>query len=135
MTAMAGQNADVAAIKRLAKAWHAAWNRGDAEALCSLYAQNPVLMPQGQPAVTGKKAIRSLYRSFFEAFTVKGRGKVIEIEVSGDLGYFRSSYTLTAAPKAGGDPIKGEGRSVFILKRQSDNSWKIARLIDNSARE
>jgi hypothetical protein len=39
---------------------------------------------------------------------------------------------ITATPKAGGDQIKGEGKSVFIVKRQDDNSWKIARLIDNS---
>jgi len=92
-------------------------------------------MPQGQPAVTGKDAIRSLYQSFFGEFTVKGKGTVVEIAVSGDLGYFWSNYTLTASPKAGGDQIKGEGRSVFIVKRQNDDSWKIARLIDNSTRE
>jgi ketosteroid isomerase-like protein len=89
-------------------------------------------MPQGQPAAIGKKAIRSLYQSFFKTFTVKGKGKVVEAEVSGDLGYFWSNYMITATPKAGGDQIKGEGKSVFIVKRQDDNSWKIARLIDNS---
>jgi len=59
----------------------------------------------------------------------------VEIEVSGDLGYFWSSYTLTVTPKAGGDQINNEGKSIFIIRRQDDNSWKIARLIDNSDRE
>ncbi len=132
---MTKQNKDIAAFKKLAMDWTAAWNRGDAEALLSLYARKPVLLPQGHPAVAGRKTIRSLYQSLFKEFIVKGRGKVVEIEVSGDLGYFWSSYTLTALPKAGGRKIKGKGKSIFIVKRQADNSWKIARVIDNSDRE
>lgn len=92
-------------------------------------------MPQGQPAVAGKNAIRTLYQSLFKDFTVKGEGKVVEVEVSGDLGYFWNSYMLIATPKAGGAQIKAKGKSVFIVRRQNDNSWKIARLIDNSDQE
>ena len=126
------QSEDVAAIKKLAEDWRTGWDRSDTEALLSLYTDDPVLMPQGQPAVTGKNVIRTLYQSFFKEFTVKGEGKVVEVEVSGDLGYFWNSYTLTATPKAGGEQIKAQGKSVFIVRRQNDNSWKIARLIDNS---
>lgn len=126
------QSEDVAAIKKLAEDWRTGWDRSDTEALLSLYTNDPVLMPQGQPAVTEKNAIRALYQSFIKEFTVKGEGKVVEVEVSGDLGYFWNSYTLTATPKAGGEQIKAEGKSVFIVRRQNNNSWKIARLIDNS---
>jgi uncharacterized protein (TIGR02246 family) len=132
---MSRQSKDIAAIKKLAKDWSTGWYRSDTEALLSLYTNDPILMPQGQPAVIGKKAIRSLYRSFFKTFTVKGKGRVVEVEVSGDLGYFWNNHMITAKPKAGGDQIKGEGKSVFIVKRQDDNSWKIARLIDNSDRD
>jgi uncharacterized protein (TIGR02246 family) len=132
---MTKQRDDVEAIKQLALDWNAGWDNSDTEALLSLYADDPILMPQGRPAVVGKDAIRSLYQSFFEGFTIKGKGKVEEVEVSGDLEYFWSNYTLTATPKAGGEQIKDEGKSVFIVRRQDDNSWKIARLIDNSNRE
>ncbi len=132
---MRRKNEDIIAIKKLAEAWSTVWNRGDAEALLSLYADKPLLMPQGQPAVAGRKTIRSLYQSLFKKYTIKGKGKVVEAEVSGDLGYFWSSYTLTSTPKAGGKKIRGRGKSIFIVKRQRDNSWKIARVIDNSDRE
>ena len=132
---MTRKSEDLAAIKKLAEDWSSGWDRGDTEALLSLYTSDPVLMPQGQPVVTGKDAIRSLYQSFFKDFTIKGEGKVVEVEVSGDLGYFWSSYTLTATPKTGGERIKAEGKSVFVVRRQKDNSWKIARLIDNSDQE
>lgn len=39
---------------------------------------------------------------------------------------------MTAMPRAGGEPIEDERKSVFIVKRQPDGSWKIARLIANS---
>lgn len=123
---------DIEAIKQLAEDWHAGWENSDTEVLLALYADDPILMPQGQPAVVGKEAIRSLYQSFFNEFTIKGEGKVKEIEVSGDLGYFWSYYTLTATPKTGGEKITDEGKSVFIVRHQVDGSWKIARLIDNS---
>lgn len=41
---------------------------------------------------------------------------------------------VTATPKVGGEPIEDEGKSVFIVRRQTDGSWKIARLIANSDR-
>ena len=132
---MTDQSDDIDAIRELAGSWSRGWGNSDSEALLSLFTDDPILMPQNQPAVIGKKAIRSLYDSFFAEFTLQGKGEVMEIEVSGDLGYFWSSYTLTATPKAGGDSITDDGKSVFILRRQPDHSWKIARLIDNSDRE
>lgn len=132
--AMNGLDGDMAAIRKLAADWSAGWNSSDTEALLSLYGDDPVLMPQGRPAVYGKDAICSLYRSIFQEFTVKGEGKLVEAAASGDLGYFWSSYTLTAKPISGGEEITEQGKSIFIVRRQRD-AWKIARLIDNSDRE
>lgn len=123
---------DLAAIKKIALDWNTGWDCANVEALLALYEDNPILMPQGQPAIIGKDAIRLLYQSVLKDFIIKGKGEVVEVEVSGNLGYFWSSYSLTATPKAGGDPINSKGKSLFIVKRQDDSSWKIARLIDNS---
>lgn len=132
---MGRQEKDIDAIKRLFEDWNAGWVAGDTAALLSLYADDPALMPQNQPAMVGKAAIRLLYQSVFDEFNVKGEGRLMEIEISGDWGYFWSAYRLTATPKAGGEPIEDEGKSIFIVRRQNDNSWKIARLMDNSDRE
>lgn len=129
---MTDLNPDINAIEELAKDWSAGWEKGDVEALLSLYTDDPILLPQGRPQVIGKDAIRSEYQSLFREFTIKGAGEILEIEVSGDLGYFRSRYTLTAIPKAGGEQVAGKGKSIFIVKRRKDNLWKISRLIDNS---
>ncbi len=123
---------DLAAVKKLALNWSSGWDSGDVEALLDLYADEPLLLPQGQPVVVGKNAIRSLYQSVFEGYTIKGEGELVEVEIAGDWGYFWSRYSITATAKANGNTTTSQGKSLFIVKRQGDNSWKITRLIDNS---
>lgn len=123
---------DIRAIAQLAADWRTGWLSGDTDLLLSLYAENPVLMPQDQPAVFGKDAIRSLYEPLLREFTLQSESALKEVEASGDLGWFWSSYTLTVTPKGGGESFKAKGKSLFIVKRGSGGAWKIARLIDNS---
>jgi uncharacterized protein (TIGR02246 family) len=129
------QNDDLVVINKIASDWRAGWDNGDTDALLSLYAENPVLMPQGQPAIFEKEIIRSMYNSVFKDYTIKGEGEVVKVETSGNLGYFWNTYTLTATPKAGGEPTTSKGKSLFIVKRQDDNVWKIICLMDNSDEE
>lgn len=128
---MGDRNEDINAIRQLAADWRTSWLAGDADALILLYAEDPVLMPQDQPAVFGRKAIRSLYQSILKDYQIRSEGRLMDVEASGDWGYFWSTYTLTATPKSGGQPLKSSGKSVFIVKRQPDGAWKITRLIDN----
>lgn len=130
---MTDQSSDVNAIRQLAEEWRSGWLAGDTDALLALYADDPVLMPWGQPTVFGKDAIRPLYQSVFKEYTIKSQTRVMDVEASGDLGYFWSTYKLTATPKAGGESFEEEGKSVFIVKRER-GAWKIARLMDNSDR-
>ena len=129
---MTRRDEDIDAIKRLAEDWRSGWLAGDAELLLSLWAEEPVLMPQDQPAVFGKDAIRSLYQIVLNEYDFKSEGSLKEVEASGDWGYFWSTYALTATPKAGGEPITSAGKSVFIVRRQAGGAWKIARLMDNN---
>ena len=123
---------DAVAIERITKDWSTAWHAGDWAGVVALYTDDAVLMPENQPAVIGKEAIRSLYRSVFNEFTFTGSGATQEVEVAGDWGFFRSTYTMVATPKAGGEPIEDVGKWLVIVRRQPDGSWKIARLIANS---
>lgn len=127
-----GESADVSAIKELATQWRTGWLAGDADALVALYADRPVLMPQGRPPIHGKGAIRALYRDVLAQLRIESRGTLRDVEASGDWGYFWSTYSLRATPKSGGEPIRSKGKSVFIVRRQRDGAWKIARLIDNA---
>ncbi len=129
---MNGRSEDIQAVKQLAADWRFGWLTGDADLLLSLYDEDPVVLPQDQPALIGKDAIRSMYQSLLKDYAFKSESKLVEMEVSGDWGYLWSAYTLTATPKAGGEPVKVAGKSVFIVKRQPGGGWKIRRLMDNS---
>lgn len=129
---MTKRDNDIRAIRQLAADWLSGWLAGDADALLALYGDEPVLMPQDQPAIFGTEAIRSIYQSVLKEYDFQSESTVMEIEASGAWGYIWSTYKLTATPKAGGEPIKSAGKSVFIVKRDSRGAWKIARLIDNS---
>jgi uncharacterized protein (TIGR02246 family) len=78
---MTRQNEDETAVRKLATEWSDGWISGDTEAILSLYTGDPILMPQDQPAVIGKNAIRELYEVVLKDFTVEGDGKVMEIGV------------------------------------------------------
>lgn len=126
------QNEDLEAIRQLAETWRTGWLTGNANSLLSLFVGEPVLLPQDQVAVTGKEAIRLLYEAVLNEFDFRSESAVKEVVVSGDLGYFWSTYVLTATPKAGGEPVKIAGKSLFIVRREPEGVWKIARLMDNS---
>lgn len=129
---MTTKNEDIEAIKQLAEDWRSGWLAGDADALLSLYADDPVVIPQDHPVVIGKDAIRPLYEAVLKEMHFQSEWTIEEVVVSGDLGYFRSAYTLTATPKAGGEPINGTGKSIYIVKREPGGAWKIGRLMDNA---
>jgi uncharacterized protein (TIGR02246 family) len=123
---------DLDALRQVATEWRSAWLAGDTDAIMALYADEAVLMPQDQPPVVGREAIRSLYDAVLPRFDFRSHTTVMEVDAAGDLGYIWSSYALTATPKAGGRPVKSAGKSVFIVRRQAGGAWKITRLIDNS---
>lgn len=126
---------DESAIRALAEEWHAGWMKSDAQALVALYSDEPVLLPQNQPAIRGRETIRQLYESVFREFVVEGGGELLGLGVDGDLGYFWSTYALTATPReGGGKALADSGNSVFIVRRQRDGVWRITHLISNSDR-
>jgi uncharacterized protein (TIGR02246 family) len=130
---IANQTEDIATIKKLTEDWRSGWHTGDVDSLLSLYADDPILLPEGQSAVVGKDAIGPLYRSVLNEVDVKGQGKTMKVEVSGDLGYIWRNYTLSVTPKNGGEATEHEGKSVFVVKRHQDGAWKVVCLIDNSS--
>lgn len=116
-------SADIDAIKQLEADWRAGWQAGDAEALLALLADDCVVMPWGQSAVFGRDAIRPLYQQAFRKYSVNSESTIMDVELSGDLGYFWCEYTLTAVPKDGGAALKEDGKSLFVVRRER-GAWK-----------
>ena len=128
----ASLDADVAALEKLLRAEAAAANTGDLEALLDLRTADAVEMLPGESSLVGKDAIRtawgedSPYLPHFTDISIDG------VRVNGDWGFMRVSFVQTLTPISGGEPIVFSGRTLLVVQRQPDKSWKIALEMVNS---
>ena len=118
--------ADIAAINEVWNQWTLACNTGDVELLMSLMDDNMVQMPPNAPANIGKEAIRPGEEALLGLFDIElPPMSVEEVEVAGDWGFSRLTFTLSLRPKEGGETSTSSGKALSIFKRQADGSWKV----------
>lgn len=121
---------DVAAeekIRRLRDSYMSAQDSGDVEECLAHWMEDGVLLPPGEPAVTGTGALRKWFRSHFDQFRSDFKVSFDEIQISGDWSFARGPFACVVIPKAGGEPIEVKGKYLEIYRRQADGSWKFAR--------
>ena len=105
-----------------------AFNRGDIDALMTLYESEAIITPEaGKPPVEGKDAIREVLSGFL---ALKG---TIEIQSkstfkTGDLALTHGSFSL-AGTAPDGSAINLSGNTTEVLRRQPDGTWLC--VIDN----
>jgi len=129
----AAQNqADVQAVLDLEQGVFDAQIAGDFDAWLSFFAEDAIVMAPNLPALTNKAAIRQWNAPYWEKFDLHEESDEREVEVAGDWAYIRAHWTWTLTPKDGGKVVEDTGNSIWILRRQHDDSWKIARGIYNS---
>jgi len=107
-------------------------NAGDLDSWLSLWTDDGVQLPPGEPPVVGKDQIRARNKGVLDKFTVNLSITNDELGVAGDWAFARGTYTATLTPKKSGPAIPINGKYITILKRQADGSWKIHRDIFNS---
>lgn len=128
-------SAAVAAIAACEEQWLRAFHAADVDALVGLHAGDAVLMPDGEPIVSGSEAIRAWFEAGFAREVTRQTIDNDEIVVSGGWAFMRGHWTLTIAPRGGGPARRLQGKHLVIWQRQDDGSWKVARDIWNSTRE
>lgn len=124
--------ADITAINDVLFQYCFAMETGDLELWLSLHADDIVKMAPDAPATFGKEELRASTKPLFDNFTIEMDYNREEIQVDGDLGFARGTFTATMTPKAVGDPLYMDAKTLGIYKRQADGSWKLARNCYNS---
>ncbi len=106
------------AIEAAVARYVAASNRGDADALAALYADDAMLLPPDHEPIKGRQAIGEFWRQGTdEGLEVT----TLTVEVDGDIGYLVGRYHLPPTDEEPAD----SGKYVMCLRRQRDGSWKL----------
>ena len=93
------------------------------------------MMPSSFSDVTRDEA-RRFYR-FTRKFRFDQTASIDELVIADDWAFVRVSFDGYLRPKHDDDspPLRSVSRHLWILKRQLDNSWKIARDIWNNPKD
>ena len=114
------------AIEATVGKYVAASNRGDADALMEMYAEDAVLLPPDHQPIEGREAIGAFWRQGTdEGLEVT----TIRVDTDGRLGYLVGRYRLPATDEEPAD----SGKYLMCLRRQADGSWKLTADIWNSS--
>lgn len=123
------QVADEAAIEAAMKGYTADILSNDAAKIASWWTEDALYIDRAAPAVHGRAGLDSLVKGELGAMSITAASvEKDDLAVSGDLAYFIGRYHEVFQPRQGA-AVENAGRFVFIWKRQSDGTWKIARSI------
>jgi uncharacterized protein (TIGR02246 family) len=123
--------ADVEAIKALFANNSSVINSGDLEGWIDQFTEDAIFMPPNSAVLKGKEAGREYARPWYEQLNMEFDLTVDEIEVHGNWAFARWHYVGRYTPKSGGEPTQQKGKEIWILKRQTDGSWKCSHIIWN----
>ena len=123
---------EIEAIHAVREATTQAENTGDANFFGEACTGDVVVMPPGMPAVLGRDATVEFMREFFREVDFHIEYVSEEIQLHGDLAFDRGTYSHTLTPKAGGEPMLETGKFLWLYSRDSNESWKMARVMWNA---
>ena len=130
----ADHDADIAAIKSLTEQAKDAYVARDWEGLSGFFTDDGIWMPPDMTPLVGKEAWWSWVEQWWDQVAVKQMEiSPEEIVIAGDWAFERYNEAIVYVPKAGGEPSESYYKGIWILQRQDDGSWRIARFVWNTS--
>lgn len=122
-----------AAVEQIWDEYASSLMAGDIDRWVSLWTEDGIQMPPGEPPVVGKDQIRARNQAVADQFTFDDMEiRNAAVVSAGDWAYARGTYTARLLPVGEDDPVPVDGKYMTIFRRQPDGSWKIHRDIFNS---
>ena len=119
-------------IENLIQTYRRGLNEADVNLIWSVYADDAIFIGQPFPTATGIEDIIALYSDFLSKMDFEVQFEIVDIELSGDLGFVHTRSHGTIVPK-GQKPEGSEGnREIFVVKK-IEGAWKFYRYIFNAA--
>ena len=107
----------------------AAFSRGDAAAIATLYGNDAQVLPPNNDSISGKQAIATFWQGVMNMGIKAAKLDTVAVDDSGDIACEVGMYTLLSE---GGQEID-RGKYVVVWKQEA-GEWKLHRDIWNSSR-
>ena len=110
------------AVRDADEQWSKVAAAKDLDKTVSFYADDGVVLPPNQAAVTTKDGIRNLWKGFLDSLTdISWKTNRVETAKSGDMAYLIGTYEMTMK-----DGTKDKGKYCEVWKKQADGKWKVS---------
>jgi uncharacterized protein (TIGR02246 family) len=115
-------------VTALLAKYNEALNASSTDAVMPLYTEDGVFMPPYSQSAVGLAAVRKAYDAVFNAITLNVKFTIAEIvELGPGWAFARTNSAGTTTDHATGAKSAEGNQELFVLKRDDDGSWKIAR--------
>ncbi len=125
---LTAQGADDKAVRDADAAWSKAAGAKDLDKTVSFYADDAIVLPPNDAAVTTMDGIRNLWKGFIDSVTdISWKATRVEIAKSGDMACLTGTYEMTMK-----DGTKDHGKYCEVWEKKADGKWKCGTDIWNS---
>jgi uncharacterized protein (TIGR02246 family) len=119
---------DESAIRNTMQSYGAALNGGKTAAVLPLYSDDCVFMPPYSESAVGKEAVRKAYDAVFAELKFNVKFTIAEIvAMAPKWAYVRTNSAGTTGHHSTGKTTAEANQELFILKKDGDGQWRIAR--------
>ena len=120
MTVTFAAGADEKAMRDADEAWSKAAGAKDVDKTVAFYADDAVVMPPNQVAVTTKDGIRNLWKGFLDGLQdISWKTTRVEVAKSGDMAFLTGTYEMTMK-----DGTKDHGKYCEVWEKKG-STWKV----------
>jgi len=123
---------DVAAIKAIGPSLDKANLAGDFDAVVEMMTEDVLLMNPNEQIIQGRTKTLEWFNAFKPATFTEHRHELLEVDGYGNIAYARGAYKNAFIFEGIDEPIRSEGKTLLILRKQTDGSWLISRFCWNS---
>jgi ketosteroid isomerase-like protein len=102
--------------------------QGDIETIGTLYGDDAKILPPNMDMIEGKDTIQKFWQGALEMGIKSYQPEILEVESSGNLGFFVGKYTLYGNE----NQVINKGKFLTVFKN-IDGEWKVYRDIFNSS--
>ena len=116
------------AFMSICKEFQKSIEQGDFEGIGNLYGEDAKILPPNMDMLEGRDSIRAFWQRASEMGIKSYKPEILEVEYSGNLGFFVGKYTLYGNE----NKIINKGKFITVFKN-IDVEWRVYRDIFNSS--